>query len=106
MPGPIVDFSSMVTCTHAGMATPMVPSTRAFIEAQPVITLASTYAVAGCLLAATASAPFCVVGAVTVGAARVFVEGLPVVVQSATSACVATGLPLIFVSTQLRVIAT
>jgi uncharacterized Zn-binding protein involved in type VI secretion len=105
MPGPIVQLGAVVMCSHAGTATPLVPSTRVLVSAQPVITLASPYAVAGCALTPSGG-PFCVTGQVTSGAERVLVEGMPVVLQTSSSTCVATGTPLIFVSAQLRAIAT
>lgn len=101
MPGPIVDLSATVMCMHAGLATPLVPSTRVFVSDQPIITLASPYAVAGCTLAAALS-PFCVVGTVIAGATRVFAEGMPLVLLSSQSICAAPGTPLLFLVTQVR----
>ncbi|MDB5069132.1 MAG: hypothetical protein JWM87_243 [Candidatus Eremiobacteraeota bacterium] len=105
MPAPIVQLGAVVMCSHAGTATPLVPSTRVLASGQPVITITSPWAVAGCALTPSGG-PFCVTGQVIVGATRVLAGGMPVVVQTSTSVCVATGSPLIFVSAQLKAIAT
>ena len=63
MPAPILHLGATVLCTHAGPATPLAPFPRVLVSGQPVVTLASPYAVAGCALTGT-GAPPCVTGAV------------------------------------------
>ena len=48
MPAPILHLGATVLCTHAGQAAPMAPFPRVMVSAQPVVTLTSPYAIAGC----------------------------------------------------------
>ena len=104
MPAPILHLGAVVTCTHAGPATPLTPFPRVLLSGQPAVTLASPYAIAGCAL--TGSAPPCVTGQWLSGATRVFAGGAPLVTSAGSSTCVAPGTPLMPVSFQLRVLAT
>jgi hypothetical protein len=103
MPGPIVHLGAVVTCTHAGPATPTAPVPRVLVSGQPVVTLASPYAVTGCALASSGSP--CVTGQWVAGAARVLALGVPVAVQAGQSVCVPTGTPMLPTTVQPRVIA-
>ena len=105
MPGPIIHLGAVVTCTHAGPAQPLSPVPRVLVSGQPVVTVASPYAVAGCALTGTPSPP-CVTGQWVAGAVRVLVLGLPVAVQAGQSVCVPTGTPMLPISAQPRVIAS
>jgi hypothetical protein len=104
MPGPIVHFGAVVTCSHAGMATASAPNPRVTVSAMPVVTVGSPYVIAGCAL--TPSGVFCATGAWVVGATRVTVMGMPVAVAAGASACVATGAPMLPVTVQPRAVAT
>ena len=75
------------------------------VSGQPVVTLASPYAVAGCALTGTPSAAVRH-RAVAHGAVRVLAGGAPVAMMAGTSTCVPTGTPLLPVSAQPRVLAT
>jgi len=105
MPGPIVHVGAIVTCMHAGQAQPTAPFPRVLVSSQPVVTLATPYAVAGCALSSTPTPP-CVTAQWVVGATRVLAGGMPVITQTSQAVCVPTGQPLVVVSTQLRVMAT
>jgi hypothetical protein len=105
MPGPIVHVGAIVTCMHAGQAQPTAPFPRVLVSSQPVVTLATPYAVAGCALSSTPTPP-CVTAQWVVGATRVLAGGMPVITQTSQAVCVPTGQPLLVVSTQLRVVAT
>jgi len=105
MPGPIMHLGAVVTCTHAGPAQPLSPVPRVLVSGQPVVTVASPYAVAGCALTGTPNPP-CVTGQWVAGAVRVLVLGLPVAVQAGQSVCVPTGTPMLPISAQPRVIAS
>jgi hypothetical protein len=96
---------AVVMCAHAGTAQPTAPVPRVLVRGQPVVTIATPYAIAGCTLAA-ASAPFCVTGQWVVGATRVLATGVPVAVQTGTSVCVPTGTPMVPVFAQPRVTAS
>jgi hypothetical protein len=104
MAGYAVQLGATVICAHAGQAMPTTPNPRVLLGNQPVITVTSPWAVAGCGL--TGSAPPCVTAQFVVGATRVLAGGAPVVVQSGTSICTPTGTPLQVLVTQLRVTAT
>jgi hypothetical protein len=105
MPAPILHLGATVLCTHAGPATPTSPFPRVLVSAQPVVTLATPYVIAGCALASTSTPP-CVSGQFVVGAARVLAGGIPVATLISSSVCVPTGTPMMPVVAQPRVLAT
>jgi hypothetical protein len=105
VPGPALHLGAVVTCSHAGPAQPLAPLPRVLLSGQPVVTIASPYAVAGCALSATSTPP-CVTGQWVVGAVRVLAGGSPVAQMAGTSTCVPTGTPLLPMSAQARVIVT
>lgn len=105
MAGFACHLGATVLCSHAGQATPMSPFPRVRVASQPIVTLASQYAVAGCALTGTLNPP-CVTAMFTVGATRVRAGGAPVVIQGGQSTCVPTGTPLQVIVTQVRVKAT
>lgn len=104
MPGPIVHLGAVVFCSHGGVAVPLAPSPRVTVSAQPVVTIGSPYAIAGCSL--TPSGVFCVSGQWVAGAARVTSMGVPVAVQAGSSMCASTGMPMLPVTVQPRAVAT
>ncbi|GIH06860.1 hypothetical protein Rhe02_49270 [Rhizocola hellebori] len=91
-------------CSHAGVATPLAPNPRVTVSGQPVVTVGTPYAIAGCSL--TPSGVFCATGQWVVGSARVKVMGMPVAVQAGVSVCVSTGSPMLPVMVQPRAMAT
>jgi uncharacterized Zn-binding protein involved in type VI secretion len=105
MPGPILHLNAVVLCSHGGTAQALAPVPRVLVSGQPVATLATPYAIAGCALASVPSPP-CVTGQWIAGAARVLALGVPVAVQSGQSTCVPTGTPMLPVTAQPRVVAT
>lgn len=105
MPAPILHLGATVLCTHAGQATPVAPFPRVTVSAQPIVTLTSPYAIAGCALSTTSTPP-CVTGQFVVGAVRVLAGGAPVVTMTGVSTCVPTGTPMTPVVAQTRVLAT
>lgn len=105
MPAPILHLGATVICSHAGQATPMTPFPRVLVSAQPIVTMTSMYAVAGCALSGTSTPP-CVTGQFTMGAARVLAGGAPVVTLMSQSVCTPTGTPMMPVMAQARVLAT
>lgn len=105
MPAPILHLGATVLCSHAGQATPMAPFPRVMVSAQPVVTLTSPYAIAGCALTSTPTPP-CVTGQFVMGAARVLAGGAPVATLVSQSVCVPTGTPMLPVMAQTRVLAT
>jgi hypothetical protein len=105
VPGPALHLGAVVICSHAGPAQPTAPLPRVLLSGQPVVTIASPYAVAGCALSGTSTPP-CVTGQWVVGAVRVLAGGSPVAQMAGTSTCVPTGTPLLPMSAQPRVIVT
>jgi len=104
MPGLLLTVNAVVTCTHAGKATPLPPTSRLSVMGMAVVTLAHSYTIAGCgFPAASSGSPPCVSGKLTVGAARVTSMGLPVGIVPATSTCVPNPTPLILTPGQQRV---
>jgi uncharacterized Zn-binding protein involved in type VI secretion len=91
-------------CSHAGVATALAPNPRVTVSGQPVVTIGTPYAIAGCAL--SSSGVFCTTGQWVVGAARVFVTGMPVAIQTGASVCVSTGSPMLPVVVQPRAVAT
>lgn len=105
MPGPILHLGATVTCAHGGQATPTAPMPRVLVSGQPVATIAAPYAIAGCPFPPASGGP-CVTGQWVVGATRVLAGGVPLVIQTGTAICAPTGVPLLPLVAQARVIAT
>jgi len=105
MPVPILHLGATVLCTHAGQATPLAPFPRVTVSAQPVVTLTSPYAIAGCALSTTSTPP-CVTGQFIAGASRVLAGGVPVTTLVSQSTCIPTGTPMMPLVAQTRVLVT
>ena len=105
MPAPILHLGATVLCGHGGQASVTSPFPRVKLGGQPVVTLSSVYAVAGCGLSASGSPP-CVTAQWVVGATRVLAGGAPVATLMSQSVCVPTGTPMLPVMAQTRVLAT
>ena len=105
MPAPILHLGATVLCSHAGQALPMSPFPRVLVSAQPVVTLASPYAIAGCALTGTPVPP-CLTGQFVMGATRVLAGGAPVATLTGQSVCIPTGTPMLPVVALARVLAT
>jgi len=106
VPAPALHVGAVVTCSHAGPAQPQAPFPRVLLSGQPIVTLASPYAVTGCSLAATSTPP-CVTGQWLSGALRVLAGGTPAaVLAGGASTCIPTGTPLLPLSAQPRVVLT
>ena len=103
MPGALLHFGAMVTCTHAGVATPTAPNPRVLVSGQPTVTLPPPYAIAGCSL--TPSGSPCLTGTWTLGSTRVTSNGQPLLLMDSQALCAPTGTPVIISVTQTRVIA-
>jgi hypothetical protein len=103
VPAPALHLGAVVTCTHAGPATPASPFPRVTLSGQPIVTIASPYAVTACALTGTGSPP-CATGQWLTGTARVLAGGVPVALMTGTSTCIPTGTPLLPLSAQPRVL--
>lgn len=105
MPGPILHLGATVLCSHGGQATPSAPMPRVTVSGQPVTTVAAPYLIAGCPFPPVSGGP-CVTAQWIVGATRVLAGGVPVVIQTGTAICAPTGVPLLAVAAQPRVVAS
>src|SRR5262245_64423776 len=76
MPGFILHLGATVICAHAGQATPLAPFPRVLVSGQPITTLSSPYAVAGCPFPPASGGP-CATAPWVLGAARVLAGGGP-----------------------------
>lgn len=105
MPGPLLHLGANITCSHAGQATPLAPNPRVLVNGQAVISLTSTYLVAGCTLPAppAANGP-CVSAQFITSATRVTASGVPVLLADSHALCTPTGTPLLPLAIQTRVI--
>jgi len=102
VPGFLVHEGATVLCLHGGTAQPVVTNPRVQVSKQPIVTQASTYAIAGCSLSAS-TGPFCASAQWVTAATRVKAAGVPVVLQDSQATCVSTGTGLNIAATQTRV---
>jgi len=104
MPGYILHLGATVLCAHAGQAEPTSPNPRVKVGGQSVVTQPFPYTIVGCTLLPPpiANGP-CVTANWILGAQRVKVGGMPVLLQDSQAICVPTGTPLTIVMTQMRV---
>lgn len=104
MPGFLLNANSQVICAHGGQAKATVPNPRVKVMGVPVTTMGPPYAIAGC---ANPPPPVnvgpCLFGNWIMGAIRVKVMGMPVLLQSSASVCVPTGTPMTIILANLRV---
>jgi hypothetical protein len=107
MPSPLLHLGATVLCLHSGQATPLVTNPRVTLSGNPIVTIESLYAIAGCLLPPppAANGP-CIIGQFTTAALRIMVEGTPVLLLQDQGICAPTGVPLIPVAAQLRALGT
>lgn len=105
VPAPALHLGAVLTCSHAGPATPLSPFPRVLLSGQPLVTIASPWGVTGCALTGSGSPP-CVTGQFVTGAVRVLAGGVPVASMAGASTCVPTGTPLLPVTAQPRVVVT
>jgi hypothetical protein len=94
----------VVQCVHVGTAQPVTVNPRVTVSGQPIVTMTSSYTIAGCTFPAMSSgAPPCATAQWTTGALRVTAMGQPVLLQDSQATCVPTGTPLLIITTQPRV---
>jgi hypothetical protein len=107
MPGFLLNASSIVRCSHAGMATPTATFPRVLVGGQPVVLITAPYQVAGCAMPPppAGNGP-CVTGVFSVASTKVLANGFPVLLQDSKALCVPTGTPLLILPTPGRVFGT
>ena len=101
MPGPLLHLGATALCMHAGQAQPMVPNPRVKVGGQPIVTVSSTYTIAGCTFVPPAPGP-CVTAQWVTSALRLRAGGVPVLLQDSQAVCVPTGTGLMVVAAQPR----
>jgi hypothetical protein len=107
MPGFLLHLGATVMCSHAGQATPVQPNPRVLVSGQPIVTIASTYVVAGCALPPPPSGNGpCVTAQFVTASTRIMVAGQPVLLLDSQAVCAPTGTPLVIAQTQTRVTGT
>ena len=103
MPGFLLHMGATVVCSHPpGQAQPLTPNPRVRVSNQPIVTQTTQYAIAGCGLTGTPTAP-CATAQWVTAATRVRAGNLPVLLQDSQAVCAPTGTPLNVIVTQLRV---
>jgi hypothetical protein len=106
MPGPVLTSTTTVQCAHVGMGTPVTPNPRVSIGGQPVVTIATTYTIAGCTFPAISTGgPPCVTAQFTTAATRVQAGGQPLLLADSQGISMPNGTPLIVIPNQFRVTA-
>ena len=105
MPGPAVTATTTVNCAHMGKGTPTAPNPRVSIQGQPIVTITSTYAIAGCPFTTPAGNPLpCVTAQFTTAATRVTAGGQPVLLADSQATTIPNGVPVVIVPGQTRVV--
>jgi hypothetical protein len=106
MPGFVLHVGASVLCSHGGQAQPAVPNPRVTVSAQPTVTIAAPWLVAGCALPPppAANGP-CVSAQFVTAATRVTSNGQPLLLFDSQAICAPTGTPLLVLASQMRVTA-
>lgn len=100
---PLTD-AAILQCMHAGTISPAKKDTRVQIQGAAVYTAPNNGTVAGCTL--PKNGPFDQTVVWTTGTTRVTASGLPLLLDSVVTPCVASGAPLKAQNVQTRVTAT
>jgi hypothetical protein len=91
------------SCSHGGSARPLVGNPRVKLGGEPVLTVASPFAISSCPnVVGTAKFP-CVIGVALAGATRVRVMGQPVLLDTTRPTNLPTGASIRITGTQARV---
>ena len=107
MPGPVLTATSTVQCAHLGRGTPAAPNPRITIFGQPVVTIATPYAIAACTFPAMTSggSPPCVSGSFTTASTKVLTNTGFLLLADSQGTSLPNGTPLVVVPSQTNVIA-
>lgn len=104
MPGFIITMGATTAqCAHGGQAQPTVTSTRVMVNGQPIVTMAAPFSIAGCPFNVSGAPVPCVTAQFTTAATRVTSDGLPVLLLDSQALCMPNGVPLLILSTQVKV---
>jgi len=90
MSGLILDLGAAITCPHGGQAVPVTDNTRVLVNGMPALLVSDGFPIVGCPLAprphSTGPQP-CLQTMWSAPAARVLVNGRPVLVSTSTGQC-------------------
>ena len=100
MASPILNGGTQLSCPHGSVATSIAPFDRAKVAGAAVLTMETVFNVSGCPLPDENA---CRTARFTTGAARVFSEGTPVLLQTSSSICEPSGQSVLVIATQPRV---
>jgi hypothetical protein len=88
MPGFLLHVGAGIICPHGGQVTTISTNTRVFVSGQPVATISDTFLIAGCVFTVPGPKPQpCVKVQWITPAARIVVNGQPVLLQTSTGLC-------------------
>ena len=104
MPGFLVHLGATVQCAHFAPAQPTQPNPRVLVMGQPTVTMATPYAITGCLFNVSGAPSPCVTAQWTRAATRVFSNAQPLVLLDSQAVCAPNGTPLLILATQTRVL--
>lgn len=107
MPGPVLTATATVQCAHFGRGTPASPNPRVTVMGQPVVTIATQYAVAACTFPAMTggNSPPCVSASFTTASTRVLTNTGFLLLADSQGTSLPNGTPLVVIPAQGRVIA-
>jgi hypothetical protein len=111
MPGPIYTSGNTTICPHGGQVQDVPTTPRVLLSGLPAAVMADMYPIAGCAFTLPGVGPHpCTLAQWVTPALRVFVMGVPAVLQTSVGLCLAPdqtpqGPPGVLVN-QPRVIAT
>jgi len=100
----LLNESATGTCSHGGSATPIVGNPRVKIAGSAVLTVMSQLSIAGCSNNPTGSSPLpCLIALFALGATRVKVMGMAVLLDSSSPTNIPTGASTTISEPQTRV---
>lgn len=103
MSSPLLTTDAVAVCPHGGRVVPVALGSRVLVAGLPTVRVADPCPVTGCQNPPTLGGP-CTTAAWAVGAARVLVGGVPVVLADSPAVCQPTGDAATVVLTQTRVL--
>ena len=106
MPGSLLHVGASAICPHGGQVSIISSNARVLAGGQQVATFTDTYLVAGCAFTVGTKPQPCIKIQWLVPAARVFVGGQPVVLQTSSGLCqsveqIPQGAPIV-ITTQVK----
>ncbi|APR88334.1 hypothetical protein A7982_13683 [Minicystis rosea] len=89
MPGFLLTIDAKVTCSHAGLGTPLSPSPHVFIGGKPAVNAVTPYVISGC----ANTVPCTLALGWMRPATQVTSAGLPLLLADSMATCVPTAVP-------------